>query len=61
MDPMTRRMAVEGRDTPARWQDHPEVGTVIVSPEFFGAVGLEIVRGRALSAHDGLPAPRPSS
>jgi predicted permease len=50
-----RRLEVEGRPAPAKWEDRPEVGTTIVSPGFFHATGIEIVRGRPFTENDGTP------
>jgi putative ABC transport system permease protein len=53
--PWTRRMEVEGRPVAARWQDLPRISTTTVSPGFFDATTLRIVRGRALGPDDGAP------
>jgi len=50
-----RRMEVGGRPEPARWEDRPEVETTIVSPGFFRATGIELIRGRGLAETDGAP------
>lgn len=50
-----RRLEVEGRPAPAKWEDRPEVGTTIVSPGFFQAAGIEMVRGRPFAENDGAP------
>jgi putative ABC transport system permease protein len=49
----SRRIEIEGRTVPAKWEDRAEVGTMIVSPAFFRATGVEVVRGRAFSETDG--------
>jgi putative ABC transport system permease protein len=49
----TRRMEIDGRPVPAKWEDRPEVGTTIVSPGFFRATGIEVVRGRSFTDTDG--------
>jgi putative ABC transport system permease protein len=49
----TRRMEIDGRPVPAKWEDRPEVGTTIVSPGFFRATGIEVVRGRSFTETDG--------
>jgi putative ABC transport system permease protein len=39
----------------SRWEDYPEVANVVVSPHFFRASGIQLLRGRALSEKDGTP------
>jgi putative ABC transport system permease protein len=49
------RIEVDGRPVPATWEERPEAGTLAVSPGFLRTVGVEIVRGRDLTATDGTP------
>jgi predicted permease len=49
------RIEVDGRPVPATWEERPEAGTLAVSPGFFRTLGVEIVRGRDLTATDGTP------
>ncbi len=50
----TRRLEVDGR--PAQtFDDAPQVGAVTISPSFFDAVGVSVVRGRGLTDADGAP------
>ncbi|HEX7085391.1 MAG TPA: ABC transporter permease [Vicinamibacterales bacterium] len=51
----TNSFAVVGRETEAK--DWPEIATRIVSPGYFGTVGLGLVRGRALGPGDHADAP----
>lgn len=48
-----RRMEIDLRPVPSRWEDRPEVSTVIVSPTYFETTGIDILRGRALTDKDG--------
>jgi predicted permease len=50
-----RRMEIEGRPVPAKWEERPEVGATVVSPAFFRATGIELVRGRGFLETDGSP------
>jgi len=50
-----RRIEIEGRLVPARWEDRPEASTTTVSPAFFRTAGIDIVRGRAFTETDGAP------
>ena len=51
----SRRIEIEGRLVPSRWEDRPEVAATVVSPEFFRATGVEVVRGRPFAETDGAP------
>ena len=53
--PWRRRIEIDGRPVPARWDERPEVGYTLVSPTFFATTGIDIVRGRGLTATDGAP------
>jgi putative ABC transport system permease protein len=48
-----RRIEVDGRPAPSKWEERPEVATTIVSPGFFRATGIELIRGRGFSDTDG--------
>jgi len=48
-----RRMEIDGRPAPSKWEEHPEVAATIVSPAFFRATGIELIRGRGFSETDG--------
>ncbi|HJR59828.1 MAG TPA: ABC transporter permease [Vicinamibacterales bacterium] len=50
-----RRMEIDGRPLPTKWEDRPEVGATIVSPAFFRATGIQLIRGRGFSETDGAP------
>ena len=50
-----RRMEIDGRPVPPKWEERPEVGTTIVSPGFFRTTGIEMLRGRAFAETDGAP------
>jgi putative ABC transport system permease protein len=50
-----RRIEVDGRPVPARWDDRPEVDTTVASPGLFQAMGIAILRGRSFTARDGEP------
>ena len=51
----SRRIEIEGRSVPSKWEDRPEVAATVVSPEFFRATGVEVVRGRPFAETDGAP------
>jgi putative ABC transport system permease protein len=51
----TRRMEIDGRPIPSRWEDRPEISTASVSPEFFRTIGIDILRGRGFTEQDGAP------
>jgi putative ABC transport system permease protein len=53
--PPRQRIELEGRPVPPTWEERPEVGAVAVSDGFFRTTGIEIVRGRAFNATDGMP------
>jgi putative ABC transport system permease protein len=50
-----RRMEIDGRPIPPRWEDRPEISTATVSPEFFRTAAIDIVRGRTFRETDGAP------
>ena len=51
----TRRVEIDGRPIPSRWEDRPEISTASVSPEFFRTIGIDIIRGRGFTEQDGAP------
>jgi len=50
-----RRVEIEGRPAPEKWEDRPEIAETIVNPGFFRATAIEVIRGRGFSADDGKP------
>jgi predicted permease len=50
-----RRIEVDGRPVPARWEDRPEVDVTIASPALFHTTGIDMLRGRAFTEKDGSP------
>ena len=50
-----RRIEIEGRPIPPRWEDRPEISMSTVSPTFFETAGVNIVRGRSFTETDGAP------
>jgi predicted permease len=50
-----RRIEVDGRPVPARWEDRPEVDMAVASAGYFRTTGIQILRGRGFSDKDGEP------
>jgi putative ABC transport system permease protein len=50
-----RGVEIEGRPAPKPEERAPEVGTVIISPDFFRTAGVQLRRGRAFHETDGNP------
>jgi predicted permease len=48
----TRRFEVDGRPAP-KFDDAPQAGAVTISPSFFSAAGVSVIRGRGLTDADG--------
>ncbi len=48
-----RRMEIDGRPVPSKWEERPEVAATVVSPAFFRATGIELLRGRGFLETDG--------
>jgi putative ABC transport system permease protein len=53
--PPRQRIELEGRPVPPTWEERPEVGAVAVSRGFFGATGIQMLRGRDFTEKDGTP------
>lgn len=49
---MVMSFSIEGRPTPTRRDQVPRANFRMVSPEFFRAMGMDLLRGRALSEQD---------
>ncbi|MBA2304039.1 MAG: ABC transporter permease [Acidobacteria bacterium] len=50
-----RRMELEGRTVPSKWEDRPEVVATVVSPGFFRTTAINVLRGRGFTETDGTP------
>jgi predicted permease len=48
----TRRFEVDGRPSP-KFDDAPQTGAITISPSFFAAAGVSVIRGRGLTDADG--------
>jgi len=56
-DKATMSITVEGRQTGLE-QDYPRTSFQCITPDFFGAMGIPLLRGRTVSESDTLEAPR---
>ncbi|MEO5895121.1 MAG: FtsX-like permease family protein, partial [Vicinamibacterales bacterium] len=50
-----RRIEIDGRPVPEKWDERPEVAETIVNQGFFRTTGIGVVAGRQFSADDGRP------
>jgi putative ABC transport system permease protein len=50
-----RRLEIDGRPVPEKWEDRPEVGLMVVNPGFFRTTGIDVLRGHGFTSDDGKP------